>query len=303
MFTRPAIQSLVDERATLLHAVTVLTPFSFEIRPMGFRRGEPNYRVVAERAAFRLRATVSPDYLAVAIVSAVVAGASNNPARVERLGHDLEGFGWTPSIDLTTSTFSIEAMHLGAVGLDDEELSELAVSAALLMSEFVLDQLVVTRALGEMRPAVDRAVSDEPPVDPWMYDPSERDRSTQVHRSLENWLIACLRENGIEPLDPAGEPFFDLAWSVGSELIVCEVKSSANSEVHQLRLALGQVLQYRQLLEQAGWPAVRPVILVEQEPRSGEWTRICERYGVTLFWPSTWETVRPRLIEPSGGTA
>jgi hypothetical protein len=295
MFTRASIQSLVDQRATLPHLVTVLAPFSFEIRPAGFRDDEPNYRVVAERAAFRLRATVSPDYLAVAIVSAVVSGATSNPGRVEAFRRDLQGIGWNPRVELTNATFVIEATYGDVLGLDDDELSAVATSAALLMSEFVLDQLVITRPLGEMRSAVDRAVTNDPPADPWMYDPSERDRSTQVHRSLENWLIASLRERGVEPMDPAGEPFFDLAWVVGSEIYVCEVKSSTNSETHQLRLGIGQVVQYRELLEQAGWASVRPVLLIEREPRGQEWVAICDRLGVLLLWPTMWPAIGDSL--------
>lgn len=295
MFTREAIQSLVDQRATVPHRVTLLAPFTFDLRPTGFRGDEPNYRVLAERAAFRLRATVSPDYLAVAIVAAVVAGASNNPARVDRLRVELQSAGWSPNVELSSSTFAIEATYLNAIELDEEELSELAVSATILMSEFVLDQLVITRPFGEMRPAVDRAVSSDGDADPWMYDPSERDRSTQVHRSLENWLIATLREHGIEPMDPAGEPFFDLAWLAASELFVCEVKSSTNSETHQLRLAVGQVLQYREVLERAGWAVVQPVILVEREPQAQEWISLCHRLGIILIWPAAWPEVRNRL--------
>lgn len=300
MFSRAAIQALVDQRVTVPHLVTLLAPFTFDLRPTGFREDEPSYRVLAERAAFRLRATVSPDYLAVAVVAAVVAGASNNPARVVRLRLELEDSGWTPNVELSSSTFSIEATYMNTVELDEEELSQVAVSATILMSEFVLDQLVITRPFGEMRPAVDRAVSSDSDADPWMYDPSERDRATQVHRSLENWLIATLREHGIEPMDPAGEPFFDLAWLAASELYVCEVKSSTNSETHQLRLAVGQVLQYRELLMRAGWAVVQAVILVEREPRAPEWMAICDRLGIVLVWPAAWPEVRSRLTPKEG---
>jgi hypothetical protein len=300
VFNRGAIQAVVNEVSSLQHVVTVLAPYSFELRPIGFGDDEPSYRVLAERTAFRLRATVVPDYLAVAIVAAVVSGSTNNPTRTTHLITDLEGAGWSPDIDLSSSGFRIQATRTDSVAMDEDDLAGSAAQAAVLMSEFVLDQLVITRPLGEMRGAVERAISGEPSADPWLYDPSERDRSTQTHRALENWLIASLKEKGIAPLDPAGEPFFDLAWQVHGALFVCEVKSTINSEVHQLRLGLGQVLQYRQLLEQAGWSRVTAVVLVEREPRAPEWQTILERVGVRLLWPSNWGALSEELTGVQG---
>jgi hypothetical protein len=291
VFTRVEVQSLLDRDASLTHVATVLAPYSFEIRPLGFRVEDPNFRVLVERVAFRLRVTVVPDYLAVAVVAAVVSGAINNPARTDHLRSELEASGWTPEINLSAESFVVQATFDEVRALEGDALVEVAVQGGLALSEFVLDQLVITRPIGEMRQAVERPISDEPTADPWLYDPSERDRATQVHRSLENWLMASLRERGIEPLDPAGEPFFDLAWRVDDRFFVCEVKSTTNSEVHQLRLGLGQILQYAQLLKSSGLGDVEPVLLVEQEPRGGEWIALCARLSVTLLWPSQWETV------------
>ena len=154
-----------------------------------------------------------------------------------------------------------------------------------------------------MRGAVERAVSDEPSASPWLYDPSERDRATQVHRSLENWLIRALRDRGVAPMDPAGEPYFDLAWRAGGRLYVCEVKSTTNSEVHQLRLAVGQILQYAQLLRRAGLDAVSPVILIEGRPQSPEWVELCAALSIVLLWPSEWESLAEILAPVGDGPA
>jgi hypothetical protein len=295
MFIRAALQGAVDERASLPHTVSVPSPYAMELRPHGFPDGVPNYRILVERAVFRLQATVLPDYLAVAIVAAVVSGARNNPARLERLKADLHEAGWRHDIQLSTEEFQIEATFESAVGVDEVELADRAVTVGVALSEFVLDQLLVTRPIGEMRAAVERPVGDQAPGEVWLYDPSERDRSTQVHRSLENWLIAKLRDSGIEPLDPAGEPYFDLAWRSENTLHVCEVKSSANNPVHQLRLGLGQILQYRHALSRAGREVVSGCILIEDDP-AGSWVDLCSDLGILLFWPSRWDEVVDQLV-------
>lgn len=295
MFIRAAIEESVSEVETLPHEVSVLSPDAYEIRPRGFRPGEPSYRVLVERAAFRVRALVTPDYLAGAIVAAVVAGGHNNPRRLERLTAEIASLGWEGEIELTPSDFRLAARS-PATG-DDEEITSLSARVAVTLSEFVLDQLVVTRAVGEMRPAVDRAVMTESASEVWLYDPSERDRSTQVHRSLENWLISRLRESAVEPLDAAGEPYFDLAWRVGATLHVCEVKSSARNETHQLRLGLGQILQYRRQLEADPAVEVRGSLLIEAEPLDRRWLDVCDASGILLFWPALWDVVSRQLLE------
>lgn len=296
MFSRLAVQATVDERASLPHTASILSPYAFEIRPRGFPDGVPNYRVLVERVAFRMRAIVVPDYLAVAVVAAVVAGARNNPQRLERLRNSLAAIGWLPEIELSTESFRLEALSDDTVGGDEIALGETAIAAGMTLSEFVLDQLIVTQPIGEMRPAVERAIAEERSGEVWLYDPSERDRSTQVHRSLENWLIAQLRDEGIEPLDPAGEPYFDLAWIIEGHLFVCEVKSSANSEVHQLRLGLGQILQYRHMLRSRHGDSMTACILIESKPVDSRWLDVCADQNVLLFWPALWDDVEDRLL-------
>jgi hypothetical protein len=304
MFTRGAVQGVVDERASVPHSASILSPYAAELRPRGFPDGVPNYRVLVERVAFRMQAIVHPDYLAVSIVAAVTAGARNNPARLDRLRADIIAAGWEPNIRLSTEEFRIEAEYHDAVKADEGELADRAVEIGLKLSEYVLDQLVVTRPVGEMRPAVERPAGDQIASEVWLYDPSERDRATQVHRSLENWLIAKLRDCGVEPLDPAGEPFFDVAWRSGGTLHVCEVKSSANSPVHQLRLGLGQILQYRHMLERGGRVDVSGCILIEDDP-TGSWVDLCSGLGILLFWPTRWDDVVDQLVNngpaPNGG--
>ena len=54
MFLRADIQSVLDGTATFKHVATLNSPYSFEIRPSGFKRGEPNYRVLVEQDCLRI---------------------------------------------------------------------------------------------------------------------------------------------------------------------------------------------------------------------------------------------------------
>ena len=303
MFDRLTLQDMLDGLVTVPHVVRLLSPYSFELAPES-RAAVVQYRVVGERVAFEMRAVVSTGYLAVGLRSAIVAGALANPERVGRLESDLVEMGWTPDVRLATDTFHLESKRLDIAALSDFELMETCIRACAKLSEFVLDQLVITRAYGEMRPATLRLVAeDTEPSDPWLYDPSERDRSSAVHRALENWLLTRLRSLGVEPMDPAGEPYFDVAWSVHNTLFVCEVKSTINNETKQLRLATGQLLHYIALLERVHEGTIRGVILTPSPPAGDVWQSLLDRLGVTLLWPDRWLELEGELTGETGGTS
>lgn len=80
---------------------------------------------------------------------------------------------------------------------------------------------------------------------------------------------------------------------IGSDLeskkdsdFVAEVKSlTEDNEVRQLRLGLGQVLNYAHLL---GWPGVKtnqPVLAVEHRPADEYWVDLFKKHDVILTWP------------------
>jgi hypothetical protein len=62
--------------------------------------------------------------------------------------------------------------------------------------------------------------------------------------------------------------------------------STTASEAKQLRLAVGQVLDYRHQLAAAG-ASVNAAIVVERRPRGTHWTRLCADHEIALAWPST----------------
>ena len=139
------------------------------------------------------------------------------------------------------------------------------------------------------RPA-DEAVASAP-RDPFEVDPEAVDRGLIGHAATQNELATWVEAAGLEPLSPGpSDPDFDLAWRVPGACVVAEVKSLTNTNQDgQLRLGLGQVLDYRYQLLSAGHSSVRAVLAVEMEPASPRWLEICVRSGVTLTWPDRFE--------------
>jgi hypothetical protein len=103
-------------------------------------------------------------------------------------------------------------------------------------------------------------------------DPDLVGRGHRAHKHTRNALAMHLKSLGIQPLDPTPlDPPFDLAWWKGSTLYVAEIKSiTRENEEHQLRLGLGQLLRYCQLLRKRAERIV-PVLAPELKPRDPEW--------------------------------
>ena len=126
---------------------------------------------------------------------------------------------------------------------------------------------------------------------PWSRDPSEVDRALSSHARIERLVAeAAVAEGWTARAYGPGDPVFDLLLERhdGSPpVVVVEVKSTtAANEEKQLRLALGQVLRYRQLLQVAG-SAVVGFVAIEGPPRDASWSELCAAAGVRLVWPAT----------------
>lgn len=136
----------------------------------------------------------------------------------------------------------------------------------------------------DYRPANESVTSATP--EPFEVDPDERDRGTQAHALTQNTLSEAVRGRGHEPRSPtSNEPNYDVAWNEAEDtLVVAEVKSvSPKNSEKQLRLALGQVLRYRDLLETPG-RTVRSVIALSSPPHDQRWTELCRKYDIGLIW-------------------
>ena len=285
VFTRQELARAFEEVLSVPHHVSVLTPLSFRLRPAGLRTDEPGYSVVVQRSAFRMRAQVVLDALGGPIRAAILAGMETNPAVANRASAAIREAGWRPEIRISDYDLHIGAVDQDTAAGEADALLASCVSVASVLSEFVLAQLVVTRKF-ETRPAATREIgnlAEESPV--WEYDPSERDRATLEHRMLENWLISRVRDEGLSPLDAVRGPQFDLAWTVGETLVICEVKTTSGDEVKQLRLGLGQLLHYRAQVLRDTHGGVRAALLVESQPGDDLWRGLCEGLEIVLFWP------------------
>jgi hypothetical protein len=145
--------------------------------------------------------------------------------------------------------------------------------------------------------------SDQIPFD---VDPEKVERGNKGHADTQNALADFLRSEGIEPRSAApGEPEFDVAWVCNGKTFVAEVKSITDqNEEKQLRLGLGQVLRYRQVLA-AGRPDVIGVLVAERRPADPTWESLCSALGVRLVWPAGFPEldVRTMLRDPQSDFA
>lgn len=122
--------------------------------------------------------------------------------------------------------------------------------------------------------------------DPMEVDPAVVERGTRGHAITQNALADYVHSIGLVPRSPKpDEPNFDLAWDTGAHVFVAEVKSVTNrNEERQLRMGLGQVLQYRYSLErQLGRPVVA-VLAAERRPPNA-WVELLESLAVRVVWP------------------
>ena len=124
-------------------------------------------------------------------------------------------------------------------------------------------------------------------------DPDALDRGTRAHATLQNTLAAAVSETGLEPRSPKeSEPDYDLAWDQDGVGYVAEVKSTTRAnEERQLRLGIGQLLRYRQLLLSERNQSVQGVLIVEHEPGDAGWQQLCRDLGLTLVWPAVMREV------------
>lgn len=140
------------------------------------------------------------------------------------------------------------------------------------------------------------------PADVFTYDTSTRERALAAHAGVQNGLAEFLQQHDLEARSPSPhEPDFDIAWMADGVVVVGEVKSLAGTEpVQQLRLGLGQVVQYRrQLADLYGEAAA--VLAVEHEPPSS-WRDVCADVGVLLAWPPAWAGLVGAVLQTVTGT-
>lgn len=122
---------------------------------------------------------------------------------------------------------------------------------------------------------------------PASKDPDSAGRGLTAHNKTQNIIADVVHKLGWLPRSPrSNEPEYDIAWEANGNLFVCEVKSlTLKNEEKQLRMAIGQVIRYRQKLNAAGHEPVHAVIAAEREPTDQSWDELCEQENIVLVWP------------------
>jgi hypothetical protein len=125
--------------------------------------------------------------------------------------------------------------------------------------------------------------------DPFSIDPAIVERGLHSHATTQNALANFLKNQQITPLSPGSdEPCYYLAWIFNEEIWVAEVKSITNdNEEKQLRLGLGQVLRYCQILKTKG--KVQGILVIERAPSDLSWVKLCEDHNLILVWPEIFQ--------------
>ena len=116
-------------------------------------------------------------------------------------------------------------------------------------------------------------------------DADTLENATQEHRKTQNALAAWARTRGFETVRPDGDPLFDVGWWRSEDFLVAEVKSlGVDNETRQVRLGLGQVLDYRKQLQDMGINAVA-VLAVSRKPAIQHWGELASELEVLFSWP------------------
>lgn len=131
-----------------------------------------------------------------------------------------------------------------------------------------------------------------------VHEPSELtlnlealDRGTAAHEATVTALSRALEGRGLRPQRPGRHaPAFDVGWTEDGVVNIAEVKSlTGTDQTQQIRLGLGQVLDYAQQIRLSGLESspVQPVLVLEHEPSHPRWTETASSAGVKLMWGPT----------------
>lgn len=117
-------------------------------------------------------------------------------------------------------------------------------------------------------------------MDPFEVDPNVIDKSTLEHKLAQKLFSDWLLKKGIKPLSPYPTgPQFDLAY-FDKEKFVVEVKSiKSDNESKQIRLAIGQVLEYSYEANAI------PVIMLSQKPLDPKWHNLMDFLKIKFYYP------------------
>ena len=121
-------------------------------------------------------------------------------------------------------------------------------------------------------------------------DLDAQERRTATHRQLVNGLADWVAETGRLPLSPVQRDcLFDVGWSVGATFHVAKIKTITDgNESQQMRLGLGQLLDYRHTLLKDRNRVVAHLVL-SCEPSDDHMVEVCNAHRVRVSWPPDFE--------------
>ncbi|MGP3756158.1 hypothetical protein [Streptomyces sp. IBSNAI001] len=120
------------------------------------------------------------------------------------------------------------------------------------------------------------------------------DKGTAAHESTIGAPIKHLAQRDIAVHSFArNSPQFDAGWVIEDEIFIAEVKSlTGASQDQQIRLGIGQVLDYAQQLQRPGsGHSIRLVLVLEKRPTDGRWASLAQAVGIRLAWGPRFEGI------------
>lgn len=155
-----------------------------------------------------------------------------------------------------------------------------------------VDQLALTTGT-EYRPQDEHGAIAPPTAQP-PRDPDAGGRGLRMHRTLQNGLASAVSAAGLTPVSPAPhDPDFDLLWFTARDAVtVVEVKSLTRAnEIRQLRMGIGQVLDYADTLSRRH-TSVSAVLYIPRSPTDSRWITLAATHGIAICWPGHHEALR-----------
>lgn len=213
-------------------------------------------------------------------VTVMVKGTPNASYKWVTMGTKLDGVAYR------------QALGQRIFVISEAELDRLLAGSPLTSSESRAARSTALSPLGVVyRPAqIGRQPSGREQHRSITIDLDQLERRSASHRRLTNEVARYLSTAGRQPLSPAwSDCLFDVGWEAGATFHVVEVKTTIpGAEVQQMRLGLGQVLDYRHTLLGL-YSRVNAHLVLSSEPDSPHMVDVSEAHGVRVSWPPEFE--------------
>lgn len=135
-----------------------------------------------------------------------------------------------------------------------------------------------------------------------LADLANLERATFRHMELQDRVADALAVRGMVALSPAAlGPQYDLGFVLGKTHFVVEVKTGDPVSPSQMRLGVGQVLEYQYRLGAQGISDVRAVLCVESQPPE-PWPELADALGVHVLRSDDLEDTLDTLVAAQRGS-